>query len=151
MKKRIRVLSIALIFCIAFINFGCLERVSAGPAPRLTSLRIDQYTNYNGSMKYKKFSNPTLSIDDFPLIINTTQEGYGNCIVYLDDKELKDYSESWILYKRAIGYIGTGFETQFKIKLSTSKLYRGYHTVEIKCSGTAGGGIKSDSMSFYIA
>ncbi|MBE6051559.1 MAG: hypothetical protein E7214_13165 [Clostridium sp.] len=151
MKKRIKILSIALILSIAFINFNFVERVSAGPAPALTSFKIEAYTNYDGRIKYAKNSRPTLNSDNFPLIIYTTQSGYGNCRVYLDDKELKNYDESWILSKTGIGYIVNGFETIIKIKPSEKKLYKGYHTIEIKCSGTAGGGIRSDSFSFYIA
>lgn len=149
MKRKIKFLSIALIFCIAFINFGCLERVSAARAPRLTSLTIDSYSNYNKSKIYNKNSNPTLSVDDFPLIINTTQEGYGNCILYLDEKELKG-DECRTVYKRGSGYIVTGFETQFKINPSTSKLYKGYHTLKVGCTGSAGG-LKFASFDFYIA
>lgn len=151
MKKRIKILSIALILSIVFINFNFVERVSAGPAPALTSFKIEKYITYDKGMEYKKNSEPTLSSDDFPLIIHTVQEGYGNCRVYLDDKELKNYDESWILSKTGIGYIVNGFKTVIKIKPSEKKLYKGYHTVEIKCSGTAGGGIRSDSFSFYIA
>ena len=151
MKKKIRFLSIALVLSIVFINFNFLEKVSAAGAPALTSFKIEKYTTYNKSMEYNKNSRPTLSRDDFPLIIHTVQEGYGNCIVYLDDKELRDYSESWILSKKGTGYIVSGFKTVIKINPSEKKLYKGYHTVEIKCSGTAGGGIRSDSFSFYIA
>ncbi|MBE6052095.1 MAG: hypothetical protein E7214_15975 [Clostridium sp.] len=151
MKKKIRFLSIALILSIVFINFNFIERVSAGPAPALTSFKIVDYTNYNENARYSKNSKPTLVRDEFPLIINTVQSGYGNCRIYLDDKELKDYSESWILSKTGIGYVVSGFKTVIKINPSEKKLYKGYHTVEIKCSGTAGGGIRSDSFSFYIA
>lgn len=150
MKKLLKFVSITLVLSFAFITLGISEKASAvAGAPALTSFKINRYYNYDKTMFYSKNDNPTLSVDEFPLTIETTQMGYGNCTLYLDGNKLSEYGGYRTVSKTGIGYIARGFNTVFELR-SSAISYKGFHTLKIVCVGSVSDS-RSDSMSFYVA
>ena len=138
MKKNIitKLLSIILILiCFCLLPSNGVKANASNSAPDLTQFYINSFFDNNSTL-YNPSQIPTITKANFPLIINTTQVGLGNMVVWCNGSVLSSSYYKITSTPIISNGIVTGYNSQVQINFNSTKMWTNfYNEIELRCLG----------------